>query len=74
MKNIDSLVLRVAAVAFGFLGIGCAALGAERPSNDPQMELIQKQAEDQSLARLADSPSRDVAEAAHDMAHQLTTE
>ena len=73
MKNINSVMVRVAAIAFGFVGIGCATVGAEKP-NDPQMELIQKQAEEQSLARLVDSPSRDVAEAASTLVRQRVTE
>jgi hypothetical protein len=73
MNTIDSVVLRVVAIAFGLVGIGCATVGAEKPI-DPQMELIQKQAEEQSLARLIDSPSRDVADAASSLVRQRATE
>jgi hypothetical protein len=73
MKNIDSVALRIAAIAFGFVGIGCATAGAQKPI-DPQMELVQKQAEEQSLARLVDSPSRDVADAASSLVRQRVTE
>ena len=73
MKTIDSVVLRVVAIAFGFAGIGCATVGAEKPI-DPQMELAQRQAEEQSLARLVDSPSRDVADAASTLVRQRVTE
>jgi hypothetical protein len=73
MKNIDKVILRVVAIAFGFAGIGCATVGAVKPT-DPQMELAQKQAEEQSLARLVDSPSRDVADAASSMVRQRVTE
>ena len=48
-------------------------MGAEKPI-DPQMELAQKQAEEQSLARLVDSPSRDVADAASTLVRERVTE
>jgi hypothetical protein len=73
MNTIDSVILRIAAIAFGLVGIGCATVGAEKPI-DPQMELAQKQAEEQSLARLVDSPSRDVADAASSLVRQRVTE
>lgn len=73
MKTIDKLILRVAAIAFAFAGIGCATVGAET-SNDIQMEMIQRHAEEQALARLVESPSRDVADAASTMVRQRATE
>jgi hypothetical protein len=69
MQAIDSAILRVAAIAFAFLGFGCATVGAEEAPNDPEMELVQKQAEDQTLARLSESASHDIADSAYAMAH-----
>jgi len=48
-------------------------VGADKTA-DAQMEMIQKQAEEQSLARLVDSPSRDVADAASSLVRQRITE
>jgi hypothetical protein len=73
MKNINSAVLGIVAITFGFLGMGCATAGAQK-TTDAQMEMIQKQAEEQSLARLVDSPSRDVADAASSLVRQRVTE
>jgi|HubBroStandDraft_6_1064221.scaffolds.fasta_scaffold249524_2 hypothetical protein len=73
MKNLNSAVLGIVVITFGFLGVGCATVGADKTA-DAQMEMIQKQAEEQSLARLVDSPSRDVADAASSLVRQRITE
>jgi hypothetical protein len=48
-----SKVIRLAVTSFALFQIGCATVGTGATHNDGEMELAQRQAEDETLARLA---------------------
>ena len=63
--------VRIVILAFSVLGIGCATTGPWGPRHsDAEVELAQRHAEDTTLARLADSVSIDIADAAGRMARE----
>jgi hypothetical protein len=57
-------------LAFSTLEIGCATTGPSPRYSDAELELAQRHAEDETLARLACSFSTDIADAAGTMARE----
>jgi hypothetical protein len=62
------MATRIVVLAFAAFGIGCATTGPSPRYSDAELELAQRQAEDDALARLVCSVSRDIADAAGTMA------
>jgi hypothetical protein len=57
-------------LAFTTFGIGCATTGPSPRYSDAELELAQHRAEDDALARLVCSVSRDIADAAGTMVRE----
>lgn len=68
-----SKVVRLAVTSFALFQIGCATVGTGATHNDGEMELAQRQAEDETLARLASSHNNDIADAASTLARERAT-
>jgi hypothetical protein len=66
-------VIRVAATSFALFQLGCATAGSGPPHTDSEVELAQRHAEDETLARLATSYNTDIADAASTLARQRAT-
>ena len=62
------MATRIVVLAFAAFGIGCATTGPSPRYSDAELELAQRQSEDDALARLVCSVSRDIADAAGTMA------
>jgi hypothetical protein len=60
----------VVVLGLAVLGIGCATTGPSPRYSDAELELAQRHAEDEALARLACSVSTDIADAAGTMARE----
>jgi len=63
-------VARLVLLAFSAFGIGCATTGPSPRYSDAELELAQRRAEDETLARLVCSVSTDIADAASTMARE----
>jgi len=55
------------------MGIGCATTGPSPRHSDAEVELAQRHAEDEALARLASSANTDIADAASTIARDRAT-
>jgi hypothetical protein len=64
------MATRIVVLAFTAFGIGCATTGPSPRYSDAELELAQRQAEDDALAHLVCSVSRDIADAAGTMARE----
>lgn len=68
-----SKVIRLAVTSFALFQIGCATNGSAFIHSDAEVELAQRQAEDETLTRLASSHNNDIADAASTLARQRAT-
>ena len=68
LSKVASRIIVVLGLAV--LEIGCATTGPSPRFSDAELELAQRQAEDEVLARLASSFSSDIADAATTMARE----
>jgi hypothetical protein len=68
-----SKVIRVAVTAFALFQIGCATTGSGFTHSDTEVQLAQRQTEDETLARLASSANNDIADAASTIARERAT-
>ena len=66
----STVVARIVILAFTAFGIGCATTGPSPRYSDAELELAQRHAEDEALARLVCSVSTDIADAAGTMARE----
>ena len=66
-------VLKIAALGFSLFTIGCATTGHSPRYSDTEVELAQRRAEDETLARLASSVNTDIADAASTLARERAT-
>ena len=73
MKSMSRIAPRIVILAFTLFGIGCATTGPSPRYSDAEVELAQRHAEDETLARLASSVNTDIADAASDLARQRAT-
>lgn len=65
----------IVALSFAFLGVGCATTTARGARySDAEVELAQRQAETETLARLASSSNDDIADSASTLARQHATQ
>ena len=67
---ISKVVARIVILAFTIFGMGCATTGPSPRFSDAELELAQRHAEDETLARLASSVSTDIADEAGTMARE----
>jgi hypothetical protein len=65
--------IRIATLALSLLGVGCATTAHGAGYSDAEVELAQRRAEDQALARLASSNNSDIADAASTLARERAT-
>ncbi|HEX3902491.1 MAG TPA: hypothetical protein VH853_06555 [Polyangia bacterium] len=72
MKTLNQTI-RIAALGFSLFGIGCATTTHSSGYTDAEVELAQRRAEDQALARLASSTNTDIADAASTLARERAT-
>jgi len=63
----SNAVVRIVILAVTTFGMGCATTGPSPLYSDAELELAQRRAEDQTLARLACSVSTDIADEAGTM-------
>lgn len=63
-------VARLILLAVSTFGIGCATTGPSPRYSDAELELAQRRAEDETLARLVCSVSTDIADEAGTMARE----
>ena len=63
----------VLALGLVVMGIGCATTGPSPRHSDAEVELAQRHAEDEALARLASSANTDIADAASTIARDRAT-
>jgi hypothetical protein len=63
----------VGVLALAVMGIGCATTGPSPRYSDAEIELAQRHAEDEALARLASSVNTDIADAASTLARARVT-
>ena len=68
-----SKVIRLAVTSFALFQIGCATVGTGAAHSDSEMELAQREAESETLARLASSHNNDIADAASMIARERAT-
>ncbi|HEY5090406.1 MAG TPA: hypothetical protein VIK30_10570 [Polyangia bacterium] len=68
-----SRVIRLAVTSFALFQIGCATTGSSFVHTDAEVELAQRQTEDETLSRLASSRNDDIADAASTLARQRAT-
>jgi len=61
------------AIGFAIFGLGCATTGPGPRHTDAEVELAQRHAEDETLARLATSNNADIADAASTLARARAT-
>jgi acyl-CoA synthetase (AMP-forming)/AMP-acid ligase II len=66
----SKLAIRIIILAFATFGIGCATTSLSPRHSDAELELAQRDAEDETLARLATSVSIDIADAASTIARE----
>ena len=64
----------IVALSFAFLGVGCATTARGARYSDAEVELAQRQAETETLARLASSSNDDIADSASTLARQHATQ
>ena len=69
----SSKFARVVVLGFTVFGIGCATTGPGPRYSDAEVELAQRHAEDETLARLASSVNTDIADAASTLARERAT-
>jgi hypothetical protein len=71
---VSKIVARLAiALELAVLGAGCATTGPSPRYSDADLELAQRHAEDEALARLASSVNTDIADAASTLARERAT-
>jgi hypothetical protein len=68
-----SKVIRLAVTSFALLQLGCATTGSGFAHTDAEIELAQRQTENETLARLASSHNTDTADAASALARERVT-
>ncbi len=68
-----TLMIRVMAIGFMVLGIGCATAGRPQVYSEAEMEAAQQRTEAETLARLATSNNNDIADAASTLARERVT-
>ena len=69
----NKTVIGTLALVFMVLGIGCATTTQGSRYTDAEVEMAQRQAESETLARLASSSNDDVADSASTIARERTT-
>jgi hypothetical protein len=67
------MIARIVVLGFTVFGIGCATTGPGPRYTDAEVEMAQRRAEDQALARLASSNNNDIADAASTLARERAT-
>ncbi len=67
---VSKVVARIAILAFTIFGMGCATTGPSPRYSASELELAQRHAEDETLARLVSSVSIDIADEAGTMARE----
>ena len=67
---VSNAVARIVVLAFTIFGMGCATTGPSPRFSDAELDLVQRTAEDETLARLASSVSTDIADEAGTMARE----
>jgi hypothetical protein len=70
---VSKIVMRVVILAFTAFAIGCATTGPSPRYSDAELELAQRHAEEDALARLASSANIDIADAASTLARERAT-
>jgi len=68
-----SRVIRLAVTSFALAQLGCATTGSNFVHSDAEIELAQRQTEDETLSRLSSSRNDDIADAASTLARQRAT-
>jgi hypothetical protein len=68
-----SKIIRLAVTSFALFQLGCATTGSGFGHTDADVELAQRQTEDETLARLASSHNSDIADAASTLARERAT-
>jgi hypothetical protein len=68
-----NVIARVMVLAFTVFGIGCATTNSTPRYSETDLELAQRHAEDETLARLASSVNTDIADAATSLTRQRAT-
>jgi hypothetical protein len=69
----SKFIARVVLLAFTIFGIGCATTGPSPRHSDAEVELAERHAEDEALARLASSANTDIADAASTLVRERAT-
>jgi hypothetical protein len=69
----SQMVARIFVLGFMVFGIGCATTAHSPRYSDAEVELAQRHAEDETLARLASSVNTDIADAASTLARERAT-
>ena len=69
----SKIFTRIVILALTGFGMGCATTGPSPRYSDAELELAQRHAEDETLARLASSVNTDLAEAANSLARERVT-
>jgi len=67
------MVLKIAALGFSLLTIGCATTGHSPRYSDTDVEMAMRRTEDETLARMAASNNNDIADAASTLARERAT-
>ena len=67
---ISKAVVRLVILAFAIFGMGCATTGPSPRYSDAELEVVQRHAEDETLARLVSSVSPDIADEAGTMTRE----
>lgn len=70
---ISKIAIHFVILAFTAFGIGCATTGPSPRYSDAELELAQRHAEDEALARLSSSVNTDIADAASTLARERAT-